>query len=43
MADVAFVLISVGFFGLCALYIRGCERILRSREESEGVLDEVQL
>ena len=29
MADALFVLVVVGFFGLCVLYIKGCERILR--------------
>jgi hypothetical protein len=41
MADVVFVLISVAFFALCALYIRGCERILKSTEESADVPEEV--
>jgi hypothetical protein len=35
MADIVFVLIAVAFFAVCALYIRGCERILRSGEESD--------
>jgi hypothetical protein len=35
MADIVFVLIAVAFFALCGLYIRGCERILRSGEESD--------
>jgi hypothetical protein len=42
MADVVFVLVSVGFFGLCALYVRGCERILESTEETADVPQEVE-
>ena len=34
MADIVFVLVSVGFFGLCVLFIRGCERILRGNEDT---------
>lgn len=30
MADVLLVLIVLAFFGLCVLYVRGCERIIRS-------------
>lgn len=37
MADIIFVLITVAFFAICVLYIRGCERILRGAEEGEGV------
>jgi hypothetical protein len=28
VADFLFVLVAVGFFGLCVLYIKGCERIV---------------
>ena len=41
MADIVFVLVSVAFFGLCVLYIRGCERILRSNEETADTPDGV--
>ncbi|HMG40238.1 MAG TPA: potassium transporter Trk [Acidimicrobiales bacterium] len=41
MADVVFVLVAVAFFGLCVLYVKGCERILRGAgdadETTEGV------
>ena len=38
MPDVIFVGIVVAFFALCVLYIKGCERILRSGEEDgDGV------
>jgi hypothetical protein len=30
VADVIFVLVIVAFFALCALYVRGCERIIRA-------------
>ncbi|GAB7145981.1 potassium transporter Trk [Mycobacterium riyadhense] len=32
MADLVLVLIVLAFFGLCVLYIRGCERIIRHDE-----------
>jgi hypothetical protein len=32
MADLAFVLVALGFFGLCVLYVRGCERIVGGGE-----------
>jgi hypothetical protein len=32
VADVIFVLALVAFFALCALYVRGCERIIRAGE-----------
>jgi len=41
MADAVFIAISVGFFGLCALYTKGCERILSSSEETAEVPGEV--
>lgn len=41
MADVVFLVVSVAFFGLCALYIKGCERILSSAEETADAPSEV--
>ena len=42
MGDVVFVVMTVAFFALCALYIRGCERIVQSGEEAaDGVVDGV--
>jgi hypothetical protein len=41
MPDVLFVLITAAFFGLCVLYIKGCERILSGAEEGEGPAEEV--
>jgi len=34
MGDIVFVLVSIAFFALCVLYVRGCELIVRSGEES---------
>ena len=34
MADILFVLVSLAFFGLCALYVRGCERIIGGSEDT---------
>lgn len=33
MADVVFVVVTLGFFAACALYVRGCERIVATAEE----------
>jgi hypothetical protein len=35
MRDIVFVAITVGFFGLCAAYIRACSRIV-GRGEPTG-------
>jgi hypothetical protein len=34
MADIIFVLVSLVFFGLCWLYVRGCERLIATGEEA---------
>lgn len=34
MADIVFLAVAAGFFGVCVLYIRGCDRIIRGAEES---------
>jgi hypothetical protein len=39
VGDIVFVLVSIAFFALCALYVRGCELIVRSREESREPTD----
>ena len=36
MGDVIFVLASLAFFGLCWLYVRGCEWLIKSDEEAPG-------
>jgi hypothetical protein len=33
MADVAFVAVIIGFFALCASFVRGCDRIVRSDDD----------
>jgi hypothetical protein len=35
MADFIFVLVAVAFFGLCVLYVRACDRLVRGGEEGE--------
>jgi hypothetical protein len=30
MADIVLVLVVLAFFGLCVLYVRGCDRLIRS-------------
>lgn len=30
MPDIAFIAVALAFFGLCALYVRGLDRIVRS-------------
>ena len=37
MADLAFVGAGLGFFALCALYVRACERIVAPGDEAGGV------
>jgi hypothetical protein len=39
MADVVLVLVILAFFGFCALYVRGCERIIHTGEPAEAVGD----
>jgi hypothetical protein len=41
MPDVIFVIVSIAFFGLCVLYVRGCDRIIRGAEESAETPGEV--
>jgi hypothetical protein len=41
MADVAFVAVIIGFFALCALFVRGCDRIVRSDDSESGAPAEV--
>ncbi|MGH9037456.1 MAG: hypothetical protein ACRD0O_17000 [Acidimicrobiia bacterium] len=37
MADVVFVLATLGFFAACVLYVRGCERIVASAEGRDPI------
>jgi hypothetical protein len=32
MADINFVLVALAFFGLCVVYIRACDRLVRGSE-----------
>ncbi|MGH8977397.1 MAG: potassium transporter Trk [Acidimicrobiia bacterium] len=34
MGDGVFVLVSLAFFALCWLYVRGCDGLVRSGEEA---------
>ena len=39
MADLIYLLIVVVFFALSVLYVRGCERIVRSSETADPASD----
>lgn len=39
MADVVFIAITIGFFGLCVAYVRGLDRLVRSAEEGEAAIE----
>lgn len=39
MADIVLVATAFAFFGLCTLYIRGCEQILRRDDIDEPTLE----
>ncbi|MGH8838902.1 MAG: potassium transporter Trk [Jiangellaceae bacterium] len=41
MADVVFVLVIIAFFGLCALYVLGCELLIARGESAESAGDAV--
>ncbi|MEP7114309.1 MAG: hypothetical protein ABI862_13670 [Ilumatobacteraceae bacterium] len=49
MADIIFIAIALGFFALCAIYVRWCDRIIGPDvfeaelplDESEEMIDEV--
>lgn len=44
MADIIFVLVGLGFFGLCVLYVRACDRLVRGSEETpEAVSEDVEV
>jgi hypothetical protein len=42
MADVIFVLVSLAFFALCWLYVRGCEWLIKSGEEAPEPVEVTQ-
>ena len=33
MADIVFIAVLLAFLGLCALYVRGCERLIASADD----------
>ena len=33
MADIVFLVVTLAFFGLCALYVRGLDRLVRSADQ----------
>jgi hypothetical protein len=33
MADIVFVAVTIAFFALCVLYVRGLDRLVRSAED----------
>ena len=39
MADVAFIALTIGFFGLCVAYVRGLDRLVRTSEEGEAAVE----
>ena len=46
MKDLVFVLVTVGFFALAALYVRACARIVgadESESEAPGATDEASV
>ena len=40
MSDAIFLLTIVGFFLLCALYVKGCDRIIGTEVELEAEIDD---
>jgi hypothetical protein len=42
MADIVFVAVALAFFGLCALYVVACDRIIGRDTTSGPVADEVE-
>ena len=40
MSDIVYLLTIVGFFLLCALYVKGCDRIIGGEVEIESVTDD---
>jgi hypothetical protein len=39
MADVLFILVTLAFFALCALYVRFCDRIITSGEPAAPITE----
>jgi hypothetical protein len=38
MADFVFVVVIIGFFALCAAFVAGCDRIVRSEDDGTEVV-----
>jgi hypothetical protein len=36
MADIVYLLLTVAFFGLCVLYVRGLDRIVQAAEDADA-------
>jgi hypothetical protein len=39
MADAVLVLVGLAFFGLCVLYVRGCDRMIRGDGTDESMVE----
>jgi len=35
MADVVFIALTLGFFGLCVAFVRGCDRLIGAATEED--------
>ena len=35
MADVVFIAVTIAFFALCVLYVRGLDRLVRSADDAD--------
>jgi hypothetical protein len=42
MADIVFVAVALAFFGLCALYVVACDRIIGRDAASSPTADELE-
>ena len=41
MADIVYVVVIIGFFALCAAFVRSCDRIVRSDDDGSADAAEV--
>jgi hypothetical protein len=37
MADIVFIALTMAFFAICVLYVRGCDRIISSADDDSNV------
>lgn len=42
MADAIFVVVALGFFGLCVAYVRGLERMVTAADESGDAAETIE-